>query len=104
MIPQEIQDKLPQIRELCKAHDVQYMYLFGSAARGEMKENSDYDFYMKIDVVSEDYKRYSSNLFSIYDKLEKLFDRKIDVVTTLMNPNKYFMQSIDRTKQKLYEG
>ncbi len=103
MIPEEIQNKLPQIHELCKAHDVAYMYLFGSASRGEMTEKSDLDFLVKIDLVDEDYKRYSNNFFELYDEVEKLFERKVDLLTENMVKNKYFKMSIELDKKVLYE-
>jgi predicted nucleotidyltransferase len=40
----EIQLPIAQIAEICRRHHVQELSLFGSAARGEMRPESDLDF------------------------------------------------------------
>jgi predicted nucleotidyltransferase len=46
--------------------------------------------------------KYTDNYFALHEELEKLFDRKIDLVTENSLSNPYFIQGIDETKQLLY--
>jgi predicted nucleotidyltransferase len=104
MIPPEIENKMLRIHELCKSHDVKEMYLFGSASRGEMTRESDYDFLVDIAVRDDNFYSYANNFFSLYDELEKLLSRKIDFVTMPMLRNRYLIQSINESKEKIYEA
>ena len=47
MIPL-IKRNLPELHELCKVHNVESFYLVGSAARDEMRLNSDIDFLVRF--------------------------------------------------------
>lgn len=54
---------------------VKRVFLFGSYARGEEKDNSDLDFLVELsaDVGLE--------FFGLYDRLQDEFHRKVDVIT-----------------------
>jgi predicted nucleotidyltransferase len=78
MSPQdEIQSKLPQIRELCRRFHVRELSLFGSALRSDFRAESDYDFLVEFRADAP------VGLFQfgrMVLELEKLFHRKIDLV------------------------
>jgi uncharacterized protein len=40
--------RLPMVRQLLQAHDVEACYLFGSAAKGEVRNDSDYDLLVRF--------------------------------------------------------
>ena len=60
-----------QYSELVKdVTDVDMIVLYGSAARGEMKENSDIDVAVIVNDLNEDYLELSSKLFELVRKID----------------------------------
>ena len=60
-----------QYSELVKdVTDVDMIVLYGSAVRGEMKENSDIDVAVIVNDLSEDYLELSSKLFELVRKID----------------------------------
>ena len=51
--------------------------VFGSYARGEERHDSDVDVYVEFD----DAKRTYDNFFALHERLEKILDRRVDLVT-----------------------
>lgn len=100
MIPL-IQDKLKDIVTLCKTHRVTTFALFGSAAQGTNRENSDLDFLVQF---SEDIELldYADNYFSLLENLENLFGKKIDLVSRKSLKNPILISEIERSKVELY--
>lgn len=96
-----VENKLNDIRELCRLYGVRRMYVFGSAAKGGFTEKSDvdilYEFDSNVGVLD-----YSDHFFSLLYALERLFGRKVDMVdqTSLTNP--YFIREVEQTKQLIY--
>ena len=99
-MPSIISDKLLLLRALCIAYDVKTMYVFGSACTDKFNADSDID--MLVDFKDLSVEKYTDNYFALHEELEKLFDRKIDLLTENSLSNPYFIQSIDETKQLLY--
>lgn len=89
--------------ELCKQHHVKSLYVFGSAVRGDFKEDSDVDFSVLFDRntlnTPEDF---GENYLEFILKLEKEFKRDVDVVNEENIKNPYFANVLNRTKQLLY--
>jgi predicted nucleotidyltransferase len=97
----QIEGKLNEIITLCRLQKVDSIALFGSAARGSMNEQSDIDFLVQfsdeINVLD-----YAHNYFSFLEALEKLFGRKIDLVSKKSLKNPILIEEIDRSKLELY--
>lgn len=98
---QLIEDRIPEIIELCKIHNVSYFALFGSAARETMKPDSDIDFLVQfsdnLDVLD-----YADNYFLLLERLESLIGKKIDLVSKKSLKNPVLIQEIERYKIDLY--
>ena len=95
-----IENKKLELQRLCEKYDVNTMYLFGSATRDHFNETSDIDIIISFkDLPLE---RYTDNYFELHEKLEELFNRKVDLLTERSLSNPYFIQSIEDTKQLLY--
>ena len=95
-----IQDKLPEVARLCERYHVQALYLFGSAARGEMTEDSDVDFLVVFDKTAiEDH---FLNFFDFQFALEDLFARKVDLLAYQAIRNPVLRRHIDRDKELIY--
>ncbi len=95
-----IQDKLPEVVQLCEKHHVKALYLFGSAARDEMTAESDVDFLVIFGEV--DLFDYFNNLIEFKFALEELFHRNVDLLEDQVVRNPYLRHSVDRDKQLIY--
>ena len=95
-----LSQNIEKIASLCVEHDVQSMYVFGSAATGDFGDHSDFDFVVSFKDIS--IAKYTDNYFSLHQKLEELLGRKIDLVTDRSLSNPYFIESVLETRQLLY--
>ncbi len=95
-----IEDRIRAIKELCLTYEVKTMHLFGSASTGNFTDTSDIDILISFHDIS--IQKYTDNYFELHYKLEKLFNRKIDLLTENALSNPYLIESIDETKQLLY--
>jgi len=93
-------DKISLLKALCIAYDVKTMYVFGSVCTDRFNENSDIDILLSFKELSVE--KYTDNYFALHEELEKLFERKVDLVTENSLSNPYFIQSVEETKQLLY--
>ena len=93
-------DKLSILKTLCVAYDVKTMYVFGSACTDRFNADSDIDILVSFKELSIE--KYTDNYFFLHTALEKLFERKIDLVTENSLSNPYFIESVEETKQLLY--
>ncbi len=95
-----IEQNLPEIKQLMKRYGVEKAYLFGSAAKGTMKQDSDVDFIIRFPDDMH-YTTYADNYFALADALEALLKKDVELVAeeTLQNP--YLLQSINSHKMQL---
>jgi len=90
---------IPQIKAYLATQPVKKAWLFGSFARAEQSEQSDIDV-----LIDPDYDAMHTGLefFELWDGLEQLTRRKVDLVT----PNglsKYVQPYVDADKVLIYE-
>lgn len=85
-----------QITDLCKKNDIAFLGVFGSAARGEIRESSDVDLLIKYDKPKGlfDHSR-------IALEFESLFGRRVDLVTDRAL-SKYIRTHVYRDLKPLY--
>jgi predicted nucleotidyltransferase len=76
------------------------MYLFGSACSDRFNSNSDIDILISFQDISVE--KYTDNYFELHNKLEALFNRKVDLLTENSLSNPYLIECIEETKQLLY--
>jgi len=89
--------------ELCRSHRVAKMYAFGSSVSGNFNpKTSDIDVVVSIGI--DDPVDRGEALISLWDKLEILFHRKVDLLTEDSIRNPYLRSNIDRTKKLVYDG
>lgn len=90
-----------EILELCRKFDVKRLELFGSAARGDFDERtSDLDFF--VEFLSDDWHGAADRWFGLQEGLERLFNRKVDLVSIPAAKNPYFLEVANRHRIKLY--
>jgi predicted nucleotidyltransferase len=91
-----------QIQSLCRKHRVSVLFVFGSVLGDTFNEESDIDFVVDFsDVSLEDY---ADNYFDLKFSLEKLLERDIDLLERRAIRNPYLLESLDSTKQLVYEA
>ena len=98
-----IKRRLPELQELCKAHNVESFYLVGSASRDEMKSNSDLDFLVRfssnIQVLD-----YFDNYLDLLLKLKELFQKNVDLISEKSLRNPILIKSLNDSKIAIYES
>ncbi len=95
-----ISTHLSEIKSLFRKYDVKEAYLFGSAAKSNLKENSDIDFLINFSNKT-DFESYGNNYFDLLYALQDLLKRDVDLIAeeTLTNP--YLIESINQSKIQL---
>lgn len=89
--------------ELCESHDVKTLYAFGSATTDRFNEaSSDIDLLVEIDT--QDPIKRGQNLMDLWDQFEKIFQRKVDLLTGSSIKNPILRKSIDASKILIYDG
>jgi hypothetical protein len=98
-----LNERLPALTEACRRFKVKRLFLFGSAAGDRFRpESSDLDFLVTLDESSP--ADYTENYFGLAHELERLFGRRVDLLTERSVRNPYFRQVIEATGQLVYEG
>lgn len=95
-----IENKKQDLQNLCKKYEIKTMYVFGAATTAEFNISSDIDILISFQNIPFD--KYTDNYFELHESLEKLFDRKVDLLTERSLSNPYFIQSVEKTKRLLY--
>ncbi len=83
----KLQAHLPELRD---RYHIEIIGIFGSVARGDDTPDSDVDIFYRIVSGKEDYNIY----LDLYDYLEILFSRKVDLVP-LDNMQPYFKKYVE---------
>ncbi|HEX5170104.1 MAG TPA: nucleotidyltransferase domain-containing protein [Cyclobacteriaceae bacterium] len=98
-----IKERYTDFVDLCRSHKVDKIYAFGSSITEHFDPyKSDIDIVVKVDI--QDPVDRGEALLSLWDKLETLFKRKVDLLTEESIRNPYLKSSIDRTKKLIYDG
>lgn len=98
-----------QIMALCRQHHVKTLYAFGSAVTGEFTPESDVDLLYEFDYTGFDFNNLKTApynpflvFFDLKGELEKLFNRKVDLIPYQDFKNEYFKAEVEKTKQLIY--
>ncbi len=90
-----------KIRSICESHSVKKLSLFGSFVSGDFTESSDIDVLVSFDRDK------IPNLFDCYfdlkENLENHWKRPVDLVVEKEFKNKYFRESVEKSKVTIYE-
>lgn len=96
-----ISNHLPALESLCAQFGVRRLELFGSGTTERFDpERSDLDFLVDFDrsVTSDVVDQY----FGFHESLERLFNRKVDLLEVSQVQNPYLKIRIDRSRRLLY--
>ena len=92
-----------EIRCLCEKFKVHRLSAFGSVCTENFTDTSDIDFLYSFDAGRLPLVEYADNFFNFRDSLQKLFQRRIDLVPEKTLSNPYFLDEIAKTKVLIYE-
>lgn len=91
-----------RLAELCAAHAVTRLEVFGSFVRGDAEPESDLDILVTFDPDA----RVGLGFVALHRDLELLLGRSVDLLTRRgveQSPNKYFRHFVLRHTEPLYE-
>ena len=88
------------LQELVKRFHIHRLYLFGSAARGDLRPDSDIDLLVEFEDKGAPS---MGGMVEIQDAFVKLFHgRKVDVATPSILKNPYRKRAIEKDMKELY--
>ena len=87
-------------KSILDKYKVTYIALFGSYVRNEQRQDSDIDFLVTFGNV--DLYNYFDNYLDFKEKLEQIYERKVDLVEEQTIKNPFLMHSINQNKQLIW--
>lgn len=88
------------IEELCRRYHVARLDVFGSLVAGDFDESSDIDFLVEFDSEVNRYR--FDNFFELLRAMERLFNRRVDLVEAGGLRNPYFIKRVNETRRPIY--
>jgi predicted nucleotidyltransferase len=95
-----ITKNIAEISSLCDVNSIRSLFAFGSVTTNRFREDSDVD--LIVDIDEEDPLAYTDKYFDLKFNLERLLNRKIDLLEQRALKNPYLINEIDRTKVLVY--
>ena len=92
-----VEANLSEIRDVMRSYGVIRAYLFGSAAVGNMSEDSDVDFLVSFNPKLS-YTEYGNNYFQLIYALQGLLKKEVDIIAEETITNPYLLQNINSQK------
>jgi len=92
-----VQSNLSEIKDLMQSYGVVRAYLFGSAAVGNMTDDSDIDFMVSFNP-DLNYTDYGNNYFQLIYALQGLLKKDVDIVAEETITNPFLLQTINSQK------
>ena len=92
-----------ELTKICESLEVKRMNVFGSVVSGKFNDKSDIDFLIKFSEKLSG-EQYTENYFELHYKLREIFNREIDIITEQTLSNPYFIESINKSKELIYEA
>ncbi len=96
-----VDEQRTQLEALCRRHGVRRLELFGSATEGTFDmESSDSDLLVQFESLSPGahYEAY----FGLWEGLQALFQRKIDLVEEGAMRNPYCIRRVNESRKQVY--
>ena len=101
MVAEVIEHHRTEIAALCRRFSVQRLEVFGSAADGTFDPNrSDVDFLVEFQNLEPG--PLADAYFGLLAEFERIFRRRVDLVTPKAIRNPYFLRGVNETRRLLY--
>jgi|SRR5690554_2388081 len=88
------------LTKICSDSNVDELYAFGSILTDKFSSKSDIDFI--VSFLSKDPIEYAEDYFKLKFGLEKIFQRKIDLLELKAIKNRTFESLVNRNKKLVY--
>jgi predicted nucleotidyltransferase len=95
-----ISKHITQIKSLCDSNSIKSLFAFGSITTTRFRADSDVD--LIVDIDADDPLEYSDKYFDLKFNLERLLNRKIDLLEHRAVKNPYLLDEINKTKVLVY--
>lgn len=95
-----IDQHLPSIQRLCRAHHVKTLHAFGSVLRSDFNPESDIDLLVVFDRSHAP--SAFIQFFEFKEQLESILGRNVDLISYNSIQNPFFKLEIEATKQPVY--
>ena len=100
----DISSRREELRELCRRFHVRRLDLFGSATGDDFDPaRSDLDFLVEFDPRAPEALSFKT-FFGLKEALEALFGRSVDLVEPSAIRNPYFKESVERSRESVFEA
>ena len=97
-----LEKRMPQLQALCEKYRVARLYAFGSVLTDRFHPRwSDLDLQVVLEPMPP--LERGETILALWDDLEDLFEKKVDLLTDQPIENPYFKEEVDNTKQLIYE-
>lgn len=96
----ELDKYMNEISTLCAAYKVRNLYAFGSVLANKLNKKSDVDFLVNFEPIDID--QYADNYYELKFSLQKIFNRRIDLLEEKAIKNPYLLQAINTQKRLVY--
>ena len=92
-----------RLADLCNNNEaVDKLYFFGSALSPRFNEKTS-DIDVLVEVADLPPEERGENLIALWDNLESLFNRKVDLLTENSLRNPFFKKEVGQTKKLIYD-
>ena len=95
-----IETNIQRITDLCRRHQVNKLFVFGSILTDRFNDDSDIDLVVAFNKI--DLSEYVNNYFDLKDSLQTVLGRDVDLLEDKAINNPVLRRNIDRTKQLIY--
>lgn len=95
-----ISKNIGKIKNIGKQHHILSLFAFGSVLTDKFNDKSDIDLLVAFKPL--EFGEYADNYFKAAESFEKVFERKVDLVTEKSLHNPYFINTINASKKKIY--
>lgn len=93
---------IEDINRICKQHQVEQLFIFGSVKTEKFNDKSDIDILIQFSRLI-DPAQYFENYMDFKEKMETLLGREVDLVEIQAVRNPVFKKILDREKILVYE-
>lgn len=97
-----IEEKRSELAALCRQYRVERLYLFGSGGTERFRTlSSDLDFIVEMSDRQPN-GAYADRYLGFAEALERLFGRRVDLITEQSIRNPYFRREVEATRRLVY--
>lgn len=97
-----IKQHFEELTQLCETYSVSKMYSFGSVNTDRFDPHKS-DINLLVELVPMSPLEKGENLINLWDDLELLFSRKVDLLTDQPIKNPILRQNIEKSKLLIYD-